>query len=163
MYSEALLTGQNLPLSEALAMGGQTTVIGLAIVFAVLIILMIVLSLFKVIFYKKPKTQAAPAAAPAQAAPVEEEKADDTDEEELIAVLTAAVAASLNTSTYNLRIKSYRRTDNKMPAWNKAGFVSQLAYCDCLCLVGSYHGNGCFTHVPFFTFVYRYYQCLPVC
>ena len=45
MYSEALLTGQNLSLSEALAMGGQTTVIGLAIVFAVLIILMIVLSL----------------------------------------------------------------------------------------------------------------------
>ena len=44
MYSEALLTGQNLSLSEALAMGGQTTVIGLAIVFAVLIILMIVLS-----------------------------------------------------------------------------------------------------------------------
>ena len=39
MYSEALLTGQNLSLSEALAMGGETTVIGLAIVFAVLIIL----------------------------------------------------------------------------------------------------------------------------
>ena len=126
MYSEALLTGQNLSLSEALAMGGQTTVIGLAIVFAVLIILMIVLSLFKVIFYKKPKTQAAPAAAPAQAAPVEKETADDTDEEELIAVLTAAVAASLNTSTYNLRIKAYRRTDNKMPAWNKAGVTETI-------------------------------------
>ena len=126
MYSEALLTGQNLSLSEALAMGGQTTVIGLAIVFAVLIILMIVLSLFKAIFYKKPKTQAAPAAAPAQAAPVEKETADDTDEEELIAVLTAAVAASLNTSTYNLRIKSYRRTDNKMPAWNKAGVTETI-------------------------------------
>ena len=109
MYSEALLTGQNLSLSEALAMGGETTVIGLAIVFAVLIILMIVLSLFKVIFYKKPKTQAAPAAAPAQAAPVEEETADDTDEEELIAV-----------------IKSYRRTDNKMPAWNKAGVTETI-------------------------------------
>ena len=71
MYSEALLTGQNLSLSEALAMGGQTTVIGLAIVFAVLIILMIVLSLFKVIFYKKPKTQAckhraAPCGSPAK-------------------------------------------------------------------------------------------------
>ena len=126
MYSEALLTGQNLSLGEALAMGGQTTVIGLAIVFAVLIILMIVLSLFKVIFYKKAKTQAAPAAAPAQAAPVEKETADDTDEEELIAVLPAAVAASLNTSTYNLRIKSYRRTDNKMPAWNKAGVTETI-------------------------------------
>ena len=56
----------------------------------------------------------------------EEETADDTDEEELIAVLTAAVAASLNTSTYNLRIKSYRRTDNKMPAWNKAGVTETI-------------------------------------
>ena len=36
-------------------MGGETTVIGLAIVFAVLIILMIVLSLFRVIFYKSLK------------------------------------------------------------------------------------------------------------
>ena len=63
MYSEALLTGQNLSLGEALAMGGQTTVIGLA---------------------------------------------------------------SLNTSTYNLRIKSYRRTDNKMPAWNKAGVTETI-------------------------------------
>ena len=74
----------------------------------------------------KAAPKAAPAAAPAQAAPVEEETADDTDEEELIAVLTAAVAASLNTSTYNLRIKSYRRTDNKMPAWNKAGVTETI-------------------------------------
>ena len=43
------------------------------------------------------------------------------NEEELIAVLTAAVAASLNTSTYNLKIKSYRRVGNNAPAWNKAG------------------------------------------
>ena len=55
MYSEALLTGQNLSLSEALAMGGQTTVIGLAIVFAVLIILMIVLSLFKLLLQHRLK------------------------------------------------------------------------------------------------------------
>ena len=41
-----------------------------------------------------------------------------TDDSELIAVLTAAIAASLNTSTYNLKIKSYRRIDN---AWNKSG------------------------------------------
>lgn len=117
MYSQALLTGQGLTLGEALKTGGTTTVLGLSIVFAVLIVLMIVLALFKVIFYREPKKQ--PALAVAE--PVQAAAAEDTDEDELIAVLTAAVAASLNTSTYNLRIKSYRRTDNKMPAWNKAG------------------------------------------
>lgn len=123
MYSEALLTGQNLSLGEALSMGGQTTVLGLVIVFAVLIILMGVLSLFKVIFYKDPNKQSAK---PVVQAPVQEVKADDTDEEELVAVLTAAVATSLNTSTYNLKIKSYRRVDNKVPAWNKAGITETI-------------------------------------
>ncbi len=123
MYSQALITGDNLSLGEALSMGGETTVIGLAIVFAVLIILMLVLMLFKAIFYKDPNKAAKKAAVKteAPAAAAVEETAGDMDETELIAVLTAAVAASLNTSTYNLKIKSYRRTDNKMPAWNRAG------------------------------------------
>lgn len=127
MYSEALLTGKDLPLSEALSMGGQTTVIGLSIVFGVLIILMIVLMLMKVIFYKDPNKQTkTEATAPAaETAPVAAE-AEETDEDELIAVLTAAIAASLNTSTYNLKIKSYRRVDSKQPAWNRAGLTETI-------------------------------------
>ena len=123
-YSEALISGQNLPMSEALSTGGITTLVGLAIVFGVLVILMIVLCLFKVFFYKEPAKKAAPVAAPvepAAPAPAAEAEEDVEDEEELIAVLTAAVAASLNTSTYNLQIKSYRRVPNKRPAWNNAG------------------------------------------
>ena len=123
-YSEALISGQNLPMSEALSTGGITTLVGLAIVFGVLVILMIVLCLFKVFFYKEPAKKAAPAAAPAEPAapaPAAEAEADIEDEEELIAVLTAAVAASLNTSTYNLQIKSFRRVPNKRTAWNNAG------------------------------------------
>ena len=50
--SQSLATGQGVTLSEALSMGGLTTVLGLTIVFSVLIILMIILMLFKVIFYK---------------------------------------------------------------------------------------------------------------
>lgn len=123
MYSEALLTGQGVTISEALSEGLKVTGVGLAIVFGVLIILMCVLCLFKVIFYKDPAKQAKPAAAepaPAPAAPAAKAE-NDMDEDELIAVLTAAVAASLNTSTYNLQIKSYRRVDAKRSAWNKAG------------------------------------------
>lgn len=117
--SESLRTGVGVTMSEALGMGGQTVVIGLGIVFSVLIILMLVLMLFGVIFNKKPKAAAAPAAE--TPAPVVEEETEAEDEEELIAVLTAAVAASLNTSTYNLQIKSYRRIRDTRPAWNRAG------------------------------------------
>ena len=127
MYSEALISGNNLSIGEALKMGGETTVIGLTIVFSVLIILMIVLMLFKVIFYRDPAKQAKKAIdTPTEEQSVVSDSADDMDESELIAVLTAAIAASLNTSTYNLQIKSYRRTDNKMPAWNRAGVTETI-------------------------------------
>lgn len=123
--SQALITGQGLTLGEALSTGGLVTGLGLLIVFAVLIILMLVLYLFKVIFYKDPNkasksnTEAVVAEAPRVTVQAAAEEAVDDDE--LIAVLTAAVAASLNTSTYNLRIKSYRRVNSNTPAWNKAG------------------------------------------
>ena len=109
--------------TEALIEGLLTTVIGLSIVFAVLLILMFVLMLMKVVFYKEPvkavKAELSVAPAPV-VAPVE------TDDTELIAVLTAAIAASLNTSTYNLRIKSYRRIDTKANAWNNAGIKENI-------------------------------------
>lgn len=104
---------------EALAQGLSVTGIGLAIVFSVLVILMLVMMAMKQIFYKDPSKEKkeAPAAVKAPE-PKAEKKVDDA---ELIAVLTAAVAASLNTSTYNLKIKSYRRVQNNKPAWNRAG------------------------------------------
>ena len=117
-------------LAEALSEGARVTVLGLSIVFSVLIILMIVLMLFRVIFYKDPAKQAKQAAPAVQAAPAEAVKAepakDDMDEEELVAILTAAVAASLNTSTYNLQIKSYRRVGGISSAWNKAGVTETI-------------------------------------
>ena len=106
--------------SEALSTGLQTTVIGLAIVFAVLIIIMLVLQCFSVIFGEKKTKPAVQAAAPAPEVKAEPQ-VNKVDEKELIAVLTAAVAASLNTSTYNLQIKSYRRVEKNAPSWNKAG------------------------------------------
>lgn len=124
--AESLATGHGVTLSEALSCGGQTTALGLAIVFGVLVILMMVLALFKVIFYKDPAKQAKaePVSAPAPAPVIEEEP--EEDEEELIAVLTAAVAASLNTTTYNLQIKSYRRLPDSRPSWNTAGLRESI-------------------------------------
>lgn len=117
-------TSGTLSVGSALVEGLQVTVIGLAIVFGVLVILMLVLMAFKAIFYKEPgkakqaQESVTPVKTEAKVKPVSE---SEIDEEELVAVLTAAVAASLNTSTYNLRIRSYRRVGNSSPAWNKAG------------------------------------------
>lgn len=111
-------------MSEALSVGIQTSVVGLSIVFAVLIILMLVLKLFEKIFYKAPKdNNINKEKIPSKETNIIETavSCEQTDDEELIAVLTAAIAASLNTSTYNLKIKSYRRMGNGASEWNKAG------------------------------------------
>lgn len=111
-------------LSEALGEGLMVTAVGLIIVFSVLIILMLVMMAMKKIFYKEP--QANDKKAETQTADTHSGETADAEvlnEEDpnLIAVLAAAVAASLNTSAYSLKIKSYRRVGNNAPAWNKAG------------------------------------------
>ncbi len=115
-------------IGEALAEGLQVTVVGLAIVFGVLVILMLVLMAFKAIFYKEPaKAAKTLPAAQSKALPAarkkDENKAEPApmDEGELVAVLTAAIAAAYSTSTYHLNIRSYRRVGNASPEWNKAG------------------------------------------
>ena len=79
------------------------TVLGVVIVFAVLLIIMAVLYLMRYIAPTEKKTKEENKSEPT---PIVQ---DSTDECELVAVLTAAVAASIKTSTYNLRIKSYKR------------------------------------------------------
>ena len=44
------------------------------------------------------------------------------DENELVAVLTAAIMSYYGTAkNCNLRITSYKRAENRAPAWNNAG------------------------------------------
>lgn len=103
---------------------------GIMTVFAVLIILwvaIIIMHKCAALGQRKEKKQEKPAAAPAPAAaPKAAPAAVEEDDDELIAVLTAAVAASLNTSTYNLRIKSFRRIGQNTPAWNAVSRKEQL-------------------------------------
>lgn len=108
---------------ETITSGGVVAVIGLVTVFAVLAILWGILELMRVIF--APKTKAPAKAEPTQTAnePIAVQTpaitdVQNTDDEELIAVLTAAVAASLKTSTYRLQIKSYRQINTNTPVWN---------------------------------------------
>ena len=122
--------------NERLEIALQGTVTGMLMVFAVLGLLFGIVSLSKVFLYDIPNREKnkgkkenknapvpAPAAAPApvaEPAPVIEESADDG---ELAAVITAAIAAMLDSEEYKnefvggFRVVSFKRSANS--AWNK--------------------------------------------
>ncbi|GKX30148.1 hypothetical protein SH1V18_26280 [Vallitalea longa] len=85
---------------------------GMGIVFAVLILIAFVIWMFKFIKQPEKKEVVVPQAAPVQAEPEEE-----TDDLELVAVITAAIAASLNTTTDKLQVKSFRRIGSNRSRW----------------------------------------------
>ncbi|WP_053955576.1 OadG family protein [Inediibacterium massiliense] len=51
---------------------------------------------------------------------------NETNEEELIAVITAAIAASMKTSTHNIVVKNIKRVADPTPAWGRAGRMEQM-------------------------------------
>ena len=97
---------------------------GMGSVFAVLILLAFIISLFRYVsvFENRGKAKkdtaekvAAPASAPAPVAPAAPAPEDDL---QLIAVITAAIAAAEGTSTDGFVVRSIRRRSNNK--WNKA-------------------------------------------
>ena len=105
--------------AEILKKAGLNTILGMGTVFVVLIFLIFVISLFKYvgkIGQKETAPKAAPAPAPAvPAAPVEE---DLTDDLELVAVISAAIAASENTSTDSFVVRSIKKVNRSK--WQRA-------------------------------------------
>lgn len=113
---------------EILEKAGMNTLLGMGVVFAVLILISLIISCFNFIpaierkfskkkaAEKKAAVQAAPAAAPAPAAAAETAVPDDL---ELVAVITAAVAASMGTtSTDGFVVRSIKRKSSQK--WKRA-------------------------------------------
>lgn len=105
-------------LSGKLGYGLGVAAIGLLIVFAVLAIIMLIISLFRLVFGRPRKKKLvpvskseAPTPAPAPAPVVTAAPAAATNQEELIAVLAAAVAAyeGCDVASSRYRIRSFRR------------------------------------------------------
>ncbi len=116
-------------LNEAITEGLLVTAVGLIIVFSVLAILMIALIIMKKVFYKPDKSLSEKDKdVSIENLPVADSETltKETDCSEIVAVITAAIAATLNTSVYNLKIRSYKRVSNSSPAWNKAGVSEML-------------------------------------
>ncbi len=110
-------------LLDKLSQGVPIAVIGYVMVFVVLAVLWGVIEILH--FAVTPKSKQEKTIKDSQQNPVSQAITEpvvdeQVDEGELVAVLTAAIAASLNTSTYNLKIKSFKRIDTKNNAWSNA-------------------------------------------
>ena len=99
--------------AELIGQGLAYTVMGICIVFLILIIIMFVIKAMALFSAPEKKEEAVPAPIVEAAAEPEE------DSLELIAVITAAVAAAMGTSTASIQVRSYKKLDGG--AWNKAG------------------------------------------
>ena len=109
---------ETMSLGEIFSKAAMNTLLGMGTVFAVLILISFIISLFKYIGPKKVE-KAASAVKTAEPAPVEEvAEEDETDEYELIAVITAAIAAATGSSTSEFVVKSIKRARNSK--WRRA-------------------------------------------
>lgn len=106
---------------SAISDAGINTVICLVVVFAVLIFISFLISLFKYIpkleallTKKDAKTELAENAVVNTVSQIEvkEEEEELSDDLELVAVITAAIAASAGTSTDGFVVRSIRRSNN---------------------------------------------------
>lgn len=140
MY-KALLTGQTLldrlkdptqemSLGDQLAASLQVTVLGVTIVFLALSLLYFAINgMEKGFGEKKPK---APEAKPEETVRTTEETVEtgvveetEENQEELIAVITAAIAASMETSTHNIVVRNIVRSNDMTPVWGRTGRAEQ--------------------------------------
>lgn len=106
------------PMQVLLQRAGLNTLMGLGIVFAMLIFLTFVISLFRFIgkTEEKPQLEVEDLPLPVQAqAPVHQDPAQDN--RELVAVIAAAIAAYEGTSTDSFVVRSIRKADRRKRRW----------------------------------------------
>lgn len=112
---------------DILESGSKVMVLGIAAVFLALTIIVLVINILKKAVSKESTTEKKD-----KDINVEDNKLDEkqstvtidnevTDNSELIAVITAAVAASLNRSTHNIIVRRVERIRGNRSQWNKAG------------------------------------------
>jgi len=120
----SVTTNVNYTFGEKMSKAGLNTLMGMGTVFAILILISFIISLFGYIpkiqeaFAKKDKAAKPEATADTAIAQIIE-KEEQTDDLELIAVITAAIAASgTSGSADDFVVRSIRRKANSQ--WNKA-------------------------------------------
>lgn len=123
-------------LAERFYASVQVAIMGIGIVFAALFMLFLIIKVLEKVVAQSDvdtkKKQEQPAA-PAQTVTESEKSVSDEDavaaaqeQEQLIAVITAAVASSMHTSTHNIVVRNIVRTNDSAPAWNRLGRIQQI-------------------------------------
>lgn len=118
---------------DILGSGSKVMILGLAAVFLALTIIVLVINILNKAVNKEAATEKKD-----KDINVEDNKLDEkqstvtidnevTDDSELIAVITAAVAASLNRSTHNIIVRKVERIRGNRSQWNKAGRYEHLS------------------------------------
>jgi len=118
-YHNMELTGVTIEpiysMGEKLAKAGMNTIISMSIVFAVLVLISLIISCFKIFPYleqkKKEKEMAKNSVVADEVVSQIEQREEQqlTDDTELVAVIAAAIAASSGTSTSDFVVRSIRR------------------------------------------------------
>lgn len=116
-------------IGDKLSGGLLVTVLGIGITFAVLMVLWVAIVIMsRMINGSSKKAEPKPvvvqkvAEMPAETIPTAESGIDD----ELIAVITAAIASSLNTSMHHIIVKNIVEYPTMQAAWSKAGITEQI-------------------------------------
>ncbi|NLP46667.1 MAG: OadG family protein [Epulopiscium sp.] len=107
---------------NALAEGLTVTIVGMGITLLALLALSYILDIFGAFSKAKPKAKAQPVPEVSE----EIEEVDETDDLELVAVITAAIAASLNTTTDQLQVRSFRRVGVQGSTWSRTAKQENL-------------------------------------
>ena len=114
LYLESMTISAHFSMGEILQKAGLNTLLGMGTVFAVLIFIAFIISLFKYIpaiqaaFSKKSKKEETVVTETVVAAPAVE-SVDVTDDLELVAVIAAAIAAYEGTTTDGFVVRSIKR------------------------------------------------------
>lgn len=119
---------QTMTIGEKLMGALIVTVLGMGVTFIVLSILWGAIAVMTRVFkqgQQPVKEKPAVAQTKVEAQPVVE-TVEEEDDEELIAVITAAVAASLQTSIHNIYVRNIVRVPDMTPVWGKTGRLDQM-------------------------------------
>lgn len=121
-------TLKTLSITQKLAAGLITTVLGMGITFLALVILQLVIDLMaRFPGIKAPATaEAAPRPQPPAGSAAAAVKKQRRLDEQLVAAITVALAVQLGTAAGNIVIRNIRKVDDHSPAWNKAGLAELM-------------------------------------
>lgn len=118
----------SMPLADKMSAGFLVTALGMGITFSVLVILWGAIIIMSRMINGNPKKDEKPVIVQKKAAIIVPtvEQAVTVEDEALIAVITAAIAASMNTSMHNIIVRNITEFPTKQAAWSRAGVMEQI-------------------------------------